>query len=57
MPESKLVPIDIPVAGMTCASCVGRVERAMRAVPGVNESWVNLATGRAQVGIFDGGEM
>ncbi|MBV7518232.1 heavy metal translocating P-type ATPase [Ensifer sp. ENS12] len=40
---------SIPVEGMTCASCVSRVERAIRAVPGVTEASVNLATERADV--------
>jgi P-type Cu+ transporter len=34
---------------MSCASCVGRVERALRRVPGVLEASVNLATERASV--------
>ena len=34
---------------MTCASCVGRVERALRKVPGVQDATVNLATERAHV--------
>jgi len=34
---------------MTCASCVGRVERALAAVPGVTRAAVNLASGRATV--------
>jgi Cu+-exporting ATPase len=37
------------IEGMTCASCVGRVERALKAVPGVVEASVNLATERASV--------
>ncbi|MBW8850275.1 MAG: copper-translocating P-type ATPase [Xanthomonadales bacterium] len=37
------------IAGMTCASCVGRVERALSAVPGVTAASVNLATERATV--------
>jgi P-type Cu+ transporter len=37
------------VRGMTCASCVGRVERALEKVPGVLEASVNLATERATV--------
>lgn len=41
--------IDIPVDGMTCASCVGRVEKAILAVPGVSAAAVNLATGKARV--------
>ncbi|MGS1079115.1 heavy metal translocating P-type ATPase [Pseudoxanthomonas beigongshangi] len=37
------------IAGMTCASCVGRVERSLRAVPGVTDVSVNLATETAEV--------
>ncbi|HEV7254203.1 MAG TPA: heavy metal translocating P-type ATPase [Mesorhizobium sp.] len=40
---------EIGVEGMTCASCVGRVERALKAVPGVSDASVNLATERASV--------
>lgn len=40
---------DIEITGMTCASCVRRVERALTGVPGVIEASVNLATGRARV--------
>ncbi len=41
--------IDVGVTGMTCASCVRRVEKAIRAVPGVRDVSVNLATERARV--------
>lgn len=34
---------------MTCASCVGRVENALKALPGVTRASVNLATERAEV--------
>ena len=37
------------VTGMTCASCVGRVEKALRKVPGVLDASVNLATEKATV--------
>ncbi len=49
-PES-LSRIDwtFPVEGMTCASCVARVEKALSAVPGVGEASVNLATEMATV--------
>jgi len=40
---------ELEIDGMTCASCVGRVERALEAVPGVAEARVNLATERASV--------
>ncbi|MFQ1064873.1 heavy metal translocating P-type ATPase [Bordetella trematum] len=41
--------VELAVAGMTCASCVGRVEKALKAVPGVAEATVNLATERATI--------
>jgi len=41
--------IQLPIDGMTCASCVGRVERALQAVPGVASASVNLATERASI--------
>ena len=41
--------VDIAIEGMTCASCVARVERALKAVPGVASASVNLATERATV--------
>ncbi|ABM41589.1 heavy metal translocating P-type ATPase [Xanthomonas euvesicatoria] len=41
--------VELAVEGMTCASCVGRVEKALKAVPGVAEAAVNLATERATV--------
>ena len=41
--------IKLPVLGMTCASCAGRIERALGAVPGVLRATVNLATETADV--------
>lgn len=41
--------IELAIADMSCASCVGRVERALAAVPGVLEVNVNLATERATI--------
>jgi P-type Cu+ transporter len=46
--DSPLV-CDIGIGGMTCASCVARVERALRKVPGVVDANVNLATESARV--------
>jgi len=40
---------DISIGGMTCASCVARVERALRQVPGVQDATVNLATETARI--------
>ncbi|MFT3696110.1 MAG: heavy metal translocating P-type ATPase [Kofleriaceae bacterium] len=41
--------IDLPVLGMTCAACVGRVERAVKALPGVASADVNLPLSRARI--------
>ncbi|MGN4223789.1 heavy metal translocating P-type ATPase, partial [Burkholderia gladioli] len=42
-------PIELDIAGMTCASCSNRVEKALAQVPGVSRASVNLATERASV--------
>ena len=55
MTATTLRTLDIPVLGMTCASCVGRVEKAIRAAPGVKSASVNLAAERARVEIDDAG--
>ena len=41
--------LDLGIEGMTCASCVGRVERAIRRLPGVATVAVNLGTERVRV--------
>ncbi len=41
--------LEFPVTGMTCASCQGRVEKALKKVEGVIDASVNLATERAVV--------
>ncbi len=41
--------VELPVEGMTCASCVRRVERALAQAPGVKTAQVNFATRRARV--------
>ena len=41
---SSLRQLNFPIEGMSCASCVSRVERALAAVPGVASASVNLAT-------------
>ncbi len=46
--------VDLAIADMTCASCVGRVERALLAVPGVTAASVNQATETAQVRYIEG---
>lgn len=50
-PSPSGATLDIPIEGMTCASCVGRVEKALRSVEGVTSANVNLATGRATVAL------
>lgn len=46
---------DMAIEGMSCAGCVGRVERAIAAIPGVDAVSVNLATERAHIGLAKGG--
>jgi Cu+-exporting ATPase len=56
--SSALLPavsLDLSVGGMTCASCVGRVERALQQVVGVQSASVNLATESARVVYADDG--
>jgi Cu+-exporting ATPase len=47
--KPKTDMLTIGVGGMTCASCVARVERALKKVPGVDGATVNLATEKATV--------
>ena len=51
--DSELL-LSLPIEGMTCASCVRRVERALSRVPGVQSASVNLANERATVAIEPG---
>ena len=46
--------IDIGIGGMTCASCVSRVEKALKKVPGVQDAVVNLATESARIVVMPG---
>ena len=48
------IQIRLPIEGMTCASCVNRVEKALKAVPGVGGAEVNLATETATVTLAAG---
>jgi Cu+-exporting ATPase len=47
--EPHLAKVMLPIEGMSCASCVQKVERTIRRVPGVVEANVNFATETAQV--------
>jgi P-type Cu+ transporter len=47
--DAETCTLDLGVGGMTCASCVSRVERALQRLPGVEEATVNLATETARV--------
>lgn len=52
--EPKLVTQELSIEGMTCASCVSRVEKALKAIPGVTEATVNLATEKATLRLISG---
>lgn len=47
--QTTSATIDIGIGGMTCASCVMRVEKALKKVPGVDSATVNLATESARI--------
>lgn len=46
--------LDLAIDGMTCASCVGRIEKALLNVPGVRSAAVNLASEMARVRAVSG---
>ncbi len=58
-PTPPLAPsfIDIGIGGMTCASCVSRVEKALKKVPGVQSANVNLATESARIAFAPADQM
>ena len=56
MTEHEAQQITLPVTGMTCASCVRNVERALQRTDGVETANVNIATERATVS-FDAGKV
>ena len=45
----QAMDLDLEIEGMTCASCVLRVEKALKKVPGVDSAEVNLATEKASI--------
>lgn len=47
--QDKQLTVAFNIEGMSCASCVGRVEKALKSVEGVSRAQVNLATERATV--------
>ncbi len=51
VPEEELL---LTVRGMSCAACVARVERAVRALPGVTEAVVNLPAESAKIRYYAG---
>ena len=51
------VTLDIGIGGMTCASCVARVEKALKKVPGVQQATVNLATESARIVVGPGEQL
>jgi Cu+-exporting ATPase len=53
LPVATLSPVRLQIEGMTCASCVSRVEKALKKVPGVESAQVNLATETAEVCLLD----
>ena len=54
---SPQLSLDIGIGGMTCASCVSRVERALKKVAGVLDATVNLATESARIAYMGDAQM
>src|SRR5688572_23208136 len=54
MPTTTRDRLEVPIQGMTCASCASRVERSLNALDGVSAT-VNFATERATVDLEAGG--
>lgn len=52
--EVPSVRLELALSGMTCASCAGRIERALAQQPGVLSVSVNLASERAQLQVLRG---
>lgn len=47
-------PLELDIEGMTCASCVGRIERALSKLPGISQVTVNLADEKARLQVLAG---
>jgi heavy metal translocating P-type ATPase len=56
IPDDSAAVLQLPVIGMSCASCVRRVEQALLATPGVSAASVNLASEKAEVTLAAGGQ-
>src|SRR5262245_13043602 len=41
--------LDLPIQGMSCAGCAARIEKALQALPGVQNAQVNFATAKATI--------
>jgi Cu+-exporting ATPase len=50
--KTKPAAVTIPIEGMSCASCVAKIEHGLAALPGVTEASVNLATEKASINYF-----
>ena len=48
-PDGQAERVDLPITGMTCAACAGRIEKSLSKSDGVRKATVNLATSRATI--------
>jgi P-type Cu+ transporter len=51
---ARVEKVLLPIRGMSCAACVGKVEKALRSIKGVTQAGVNFATERASVEYLSG---
>ena len=55
--QAKSTTRTLEIGGMTCASCVAHVEKALKTAPGVLDARVNLATQRAELDLAPGADL
>jgi Cu+-exporting ATPase len=48
--------LDLPITGMSCASCVTRIEKGLSKMPGVSEAKVNFAAEKASI-VYDSSQV
>ena len=50
--NEKILSVTVPVRGMSCSSCVAKIEKSLNRLPGVSQAVVNFATEKASVSYY-----